>query len=134
MRVKFGAHDIESINRKVSGYVKHGNTYILEIKRAVKQRSLSQNKYYWGVVVTLFSQSTGYTAEESHQTLASVHLRYEKGIRYFIKSTKDLDTLEFEQYLEKCRLFMWHELNIHVPLPNEVSDEFLIQLDNIYNY
>jgi hypothetical protein len=134
MKVKFNASEIESAVRKLSSYVKHGNAYIMEIKKAVKHRSLPQNKYYWGVVITLFSQSTGYSADEAHQTLAGIHLKYEKDGKWFAKSTTKLNTLEFETYLEQCRVFMWHELNVHVPLPNELSDEFLITLDNIYNY
>lgn len=134
MKAKFNASDVDGICRKLTGYVKPGNSYILEIKKSVKHRSLPQNKYYWGVVICLFSQATGYTSEEAHQTLAGYHLKYEKDGKYFITSTTKLDTLSFDQYLEKCRLFMWHELSIHVPLPNEVTDDFIIQMDNIYNY
>jgi hypothetical protein len=134
MTIKFSASDLESICRKLSGYVKPGNSYVLQINRSKAKRSLNQNRYYWGVIITLFSQSTGYSANEAHQTLACQFLRYDKDGKQFVKSTTELDTKGFENYAEQCRQFMWHELNVHVPLPNELTEEFLIQLDNIYNY
>jgi hypothetical protein len=134
MKLKFNASETDTIVKKVSNYTKPGNAYILEIKKAVKHRSLNQNRFYWGVVIPLFSQQSGYTKEEAHQTLSEIHLKYERGGRSFVRSTTSLSTIEFEQYVEQCRVFMWHEMNIRVPLPNEISDEFLITLDNIYNY
>lgn len=134
MKVKFNASDVETVSRKISSYVKPGNSYVMELKKSLSKRSLNQNRYYFGVVIALFSQSTGYSSEEAHQSLAKLHLKYEKDGHQFTKSTTKLDTLEFEQYLEKCRLFMWHEFEIHVPLPNEVTEDFMIQMENIYHY
>lgn len=139
MKIKFNASDVESITKKVSQYVHSGNSYVLEIKKSVKHRSLPQNKFYWSVVVSLFSQHTGYTKDEAHEKLSSLHLKYERVdkdgvIETFVRSTTKLNTLEFEQYIEQCRVFMWHMFSVRVPLPNEVSDDFLIQMENIYNY
>lgn len=134
MTIKFRTSEIESAARKMIEYVKPGNSYVLQINRSKAKRSLNQNKYYWGVIVTLFSQSTGYSSNEAHQTLAGMFLRYEKQGKHFVRSTTELDTKGFEDYQEQCRLFMWHELNVRVPLPNEVTEEFLIQMQNIYNY
>ena len=134
MKVKFSTSELESITKKLQGYCKAGNSYVLDITRSKAKRSLPQNKYYWGVIITLFSQQTGYTSNEAHQELAKIHLKYQKDGKEFVKSTTELTTFEFEEYTEKCRLFMWHELNIHVPLPNELTEDFLIQMSNIYNY
>ncbi len=134
MKLKFNTSELDSIYSKLLKYCKHGKSYVFEIKMAKAKRSLPQNKYYWGVIITLFSQQTGYTSNEAHQTLAGIHLKYQKDGKDFIKSTTELDTLEFENYAEQCRLFMWHELNIKVPLPNELTEDFLIQMSNIYDY
>ena len=134
MTIKFRTSEIESAARRMIEYVKPGNSYVLQINRSNAKRSLNQNKFYWGVVVTLFSQATGYSSNEAHQTLAGMFLSYTKGDKRFVKSTTELDTKQFEDYQEQCRVFMWHELNVRVPLPNEVDEEFLVQMDNIYNY
>ncbi len=139
MKSKFSTSELSSIFKQIEKYCKPGNSYVLELSKSKSKRSLSQNKYYWGVVITIFSQASGYTSNEAHQYLAGLHLSYIKEREdqpslTFVKSTTELNTLEFEQYLEQCRLFMWHELNIKVPLPNEIDEDFLIQMSNIYSY
>lgn len=134
MTFKFSASEIVGAVKRLHDYVMPDNSYVVEIHRSKGKRSLSQNKYYWGVVISLFSQQTGYTSNEAHQQLAGMFLKYEAKGRSFVKSTTELNTAEFEAYLEQCRLFMWHEMNVHVPLPNEVNEDFMVQMSNIYSY
>jgi len=131
--------NLEEVLERVREYVKSGD-YILEIIKTKKGRSLSQNSYFHGVIVVLISERTGYTKDESKYLLKSFFLSYEKAnaktgeVEKFVRDTSDLSTIEFETFCEDCRLWAWHELDIHIPLPNEVTDEFLIQLANVYNY
>jgi hypothetical protein len=134
MTFKFSYSEFDGACRKLAGYVKPGASYVIEIHKASKKRSLVQNKYYWGVIVDLFAQNTGYSKEESHQELSGMFLKYEAHGKEFVRSTTTLNTLEFEQYADKCRQWMGEMLGIHVPLPNEVTEEFLMQMKNIYNY
>jgi hypothetical protein len=134
MVYKFRASEWDSIIPRVKRQLKEGASYILEIKRAKDKRSLNQNKYYWGIVVGLISKTTGYSPNEAHQELARMFLEYEKSGKHFIKSTTELNTGEAEQYFEKCRLWAWHELEIKIPLPNEITEEVYMQLQNIYSY
>jgi len=134
MIIKFNTSNLQSLFTKVQTYCKKEGNYVLEIQRSKDKRSLNQNKYYWGVIVTLFSEQSGYTVNESHQELASMFLRYDKDGRVFTRSTTELDTKEFEQYAERCRFFMGQEMRINVPLPNEITEDGWMQLQNIYNY
>lgn len=134
MTFKFQHSDFEGACKRLLAYVKPGNSYVIEIQRAASKRSMNQNKYYWGVIVDLFAQNTGYSKEESHQELAGMFLKYEAHGKAFTRSTATLSTLEFEQYADKCRQWMDEMLGINVPLPNEVSEEFLMQMKNIYQY
>jgi len=59
---------------------------------------------------------------------------YERNGKDFIKSTTELNTLEFEQYVERCRFFMQQELGINTPLPNEVTEQDWITFQNTFNY
>ena len=134
MTIKFKTSELSGAMARVNQYVKPDCSYVLDLHKSKSKRSLNQNKYYWGVIISLFSQATGYTANEAHQELANIHLKYDKGGKMFTRSTAELSTIEFENYAEQCRLFMWHELNIQVPLPNEIDEQFLVQMQNIYNY
>lgn len=133
MIIKFNTSNLQNIFTKVQTYCKDGGIYVMEIQRSKDKRSLNQNKYYWGVIVTLFAEHTGYTSNESHQELASMFLRYDKDGKNFTRSTADLDTKEFEKYAEQCRFFMNQEIGLSIPLPNEVTEEQWMQLQNIYN-
>lgn len=124
--------------KKLMDYMKPDKVYVLEIRVANDKRSLDQNQYYWAVVVPLFCQSTGYTKEEGHQYFKQEFLSYQSknsfGMKDFTKSTADLNTADFEKYLEQCRLFCYHELNLHIPLPNELTEDVLLTLKNINQY
>ena len=89
-----------------------------EIFVSIKPRSLKENNYYWGIVLTLLAEATGFTPEEAHDAMRWKFLR--KGQRFeTVRSTTGLTTNEFEEYLEKIRLFAAQELNCIIPLPNE---------------
>lgn len=92
-----------------------------------KNRSKQQNAYMWAVVYDLISKHTGYTPDECHQILAEMFLSYEKDGRSFTMSTTKLKTLEFEDYLERCRRWAAMELQVYCPLPNEPNN-FYYQL------
>jgi len=129
MILKFHSRDIGKTITKLVEYASGEDCkFVLEINRSKNKRSLNQNKYYWGVVIAIFSDYTGFENEECHQMLTEKFLQYTKSGREFTKSTKQLDTKEFEQYTEKCRLWLWHEFELHIPLPNEVTEEMWIEL------
>lgn len=97
---------------------------VVKIAKPVNSRSVRQNSYYWGCCLTLLAASTGHTTEELH-----IAIKDELLPRKFIKigakelevrkSTADLDTAEFEQYLERFRAFAAAQLGIVIPMPNE---------------
>jgi len=43
--------------------------YYMVVKREFRQRSLRMNSYYWGVVVKILCEYTGYTKDEMHEFL-----------------------------------------------------------------
>lgn len=89
-----------------------------EIFVSIKPRSLKENNYYWGVVLQTIADGTGYTPEEVHDAMRWKFLR--KGQRFeTVASTSSLSTYEFEEYLEKIRMFAAQELNCPIPLPKQ---------------
>jgi dihydroorotate dehydrogenase len=93
-----------------------------------KQRSNNQNRYYHGVVVKTLSEHTGFTSDEMHEVLKHkflktyLHVVNKKGSVEEVqisKSTKDLNTKEFEDYMTKVREWASIELGCWIPEPNE---------------
>ena len=86
-----------------------------------RPRSDNQNRYYWGVVIKLLSETTGYLDTEMHDALRMLFLRDMNKLIPTLRSTTSLTTAEFEEYLEKIRMWAAQEMNCVIPLPNEVD-------------
>jgi hypothetical protein len=90
------------------------------------QRSLNQNRYYWGVVVAMIAEEAGYSLEEAHEALKFRFLAIHNGsLLPTVRSTTTLNTAEMEEYLESIRRFAAEFYGIVIPLPNEILAESL---------
>lgn len=103
---------------------REGRAVAVKFSRPVSQRSKSQNAYYWSVPLALIAESTGHTTEEVHDVLKAMFLPrkfVQLGAHEIetVKSTAELDTIEFETYLERIRAWASTELGIIIPNPNE---------------
>lgn len=112
--------------------------YVVTVKQRRKIRSLSQNKYYFGVVVKVIGEYLGETKERVHDMLASLYLRDVVDLKngnseLTVKSTASLDSAEFEQYIKNVRTWAQDELNVYVPEPNEVSEEVWEKIQQEYD-
>jgi hypothetical protein len=121
--------DSQEDKAKLFGLLKHlKGRHAVGIKKDRKTRSLAENRYYWGIVLTYLAEETGYTKEETHQLMQRMFLRYDKEMsngtsESFVRSTTSLNTLEMEEYLEKIRIFAISELGTYIPLPGEIIYE-----------
>ena len=84
------------------------------IRKPVKDRSIDQNSYYWGVVIKLTSEASGHAANEQHKEFKAKFLGG--------RSTTKLTTKEFEDYIEQIRAWS-SEQNIIIPDPERVDYE-----------
>lgn len=95
----------------------------LEGKRYNRNRSNHQNAYYWGVVLRILSEHTGHSSDELHEYCKSKfnpkHIEINGQIELIGKTTQEMSTIEFEDYLEKVRIWAATELGVSIPLPNE---------------
>lgn len=113
----------------LGNYIKklEGKDVRVKIEQKTKSRSLSQNNYYWGVVIELIAEHLGYRADEVHDLMRAMFLPYsfvdaKRGINIqTARSTSSLTTVEFEEYIEKIRGWASSEQEIRIPLPNEVD-------------
>ena len=103
-------------------------TKLIKIEKYSKKRSNPQNRYYHGCVLKYLSETTGFTVAEMHEVLKSKFLPYERANRatgqmvQFGRSTTELNTLQYEEFLEQVRIWAINELDCYIPLPNEVIE------------
>ena len=95
-----------------------------------KTRSLPQNSYYWGVLVKVVSEETGYYPNEIHayhKEKLWIFPPIKHNIMgeevYEVRTTTTLSTKEFAEWNDYLRQF-WAEREIYIPLPNEIPIEF----------
>lgn len=96
-----------------------------------KPRSNPQNAYYWGVVIDLICQAMNEAGDlvkpqEVHEFLKHRFLKIQKidietgELLYeYSRSTTDLSTFEFSEYVERCVQFAAEFLNIEIAMPGE---------------
>ena len=106
-------------------YHKDGDIMSLSISKFKEFRSNPQLRYYFAVPVKILSEHLGYHVDEMHEILK--HMFNPKMIDvkgYCVEiggSTGDLKTDEMEDYLSKIRMWASSDLNVYIPLPNEVD-------------
>jgi len=101
-------------------------TWICEVKKKTKKRSLSQNNLMWAwldKVAKEASRVTGYTTNEIHEIFKEKFLQPEirslGGEDYKIYSTKDLSTIEMSEYMSSIDRFCASDLGIFLPHPQD---------------
>lgn len=113
-----------------------GKHVLLSVGEAKPTRSNSQNKYYWSCVVGGIAhgmKDAGFeplecTSQAVHDMLKFRFLRMDRPIGQdgefvsIIRSTTDLDTQEFSEYLEHCLRFAAEYLGIVIPAAGEQTE------------
>jgi hypothetical protein len=120
--------DDQNDKARLFGVLKHlKGRHAISIKKQRNNRSLAFNRYYWAVVVPYIAVEIGYNKEEMHDVLRRMFLSYEKknditqSVDVFLLSTAKLNDVEFNEYIEKIRMFALEQLSIYIPLPNEIN-------------
>ena len=108
-----------------------GQEVILTIQKAKKRRSNPQNSFYHGVVIPIMQQclkDAGYlmTNESVHDMLKLRFLKesilVNEGTGEYIeriKSTTELTTTQFAEYVLDIQKFAVEYFNVQIPNPNE---------------
>ena len=123
------ADDLKEIKAKLNYF--YTKSKKVEIKEYRKGRSLSQNNYLH-LILSWWGLEQGYTLEETKQDIfkrivcKDIFVSEKKGMVVF-KSTKNLDTLEMTNAIEKFRNWSEKEFGIYLPSPDE--KERLASLD-----
>ena len=92
----------------------------LVLRRYRRRRSMPQNAWYWGCVIPVLAEHCGYDAEEMHEALKWRFLKKHEGPLPTVRSTADLDTAEFSEYIEQVRRLA-AEIGCAIPSPASVE-------------
>ena len=118
-KLKTNPYHKERLSRWISK--NDGSMIVIDYKKPKGQRSDRQNSYYWGVIIAMMCDETGYAKEELHNWL-KICYQQETGIKIEedrLFSTTELDTKEAEEYYVYCRYIANEKLSLYIPLPNE---------------
>lgn len=109
----------------------NGKDVIIKIQKQKKIRSNYQNRYYFGVVIPIIQQGL-FDVQAEWLSVDEIHAFLKQNFNFkelvsgntgevvkVAKTTADLATIEFEEYLDRCRAFADEFLNIIIPMPNE---------------
>lgn len=99
----------------------NGKQIELVLRKQRKQRSIQQNAAYWGIVVEILSNHTGYDKETMHQALKSKfasRIDPKTGLR-IIESTAKMGTERFNRYYAEIQQWASEFLGCYIPSPNE---------------
>lgn len=94
-------------------------------------RTLSQNAYYWGVVIKTISDHIGDHPHDVHgwykKTFAVTFREYNGIVYEDSKSTGEMHKKEFMDYVEMIRMHALEEHGLDIPLPQEVPDHVYVE-------
>lgn len=110
-----------------------GKDVTIIIAKKKKTRSNEQNRFYWGALLPIVQSAfrdAGHilTQEETHLMLRAKFLNValpigEDGLFIdHIRSTTDLSTTDFMEYIENIRHWCADNLGVHIPEPNEQTE------------
>jgi len=97
-----------------------GKEISISVHRNRKQRSLSQNSYYWKIIVGMIGDQLGYTKDQTHKALCAHFLKADGPLPTH-RTSSELDTQEMEWYHEKIRRWAAEFLGIAIPSPERVA-------------
>lgn len=105
---------------------------VMRVEEALDPRGASLNAYYWGGVVDLVSEHTGFTPAETHRELKALHLPHRLHVmrggavcfscaQVLDGSTRRMSSREEWRYIERCHIWAASELGVVIPDPEAVS-------------
>lgn len=122
----------ERVLSHISKYLKEneGRWVNIDLSPSHPKRSSKQNGYYWAVVVESLMAAIAdewgeFISKDDAHAMLKLHCNFKGFVREdnevlnIPQSTATLDTAEFENYLERCRRFVFTWFNFTIPLPNE---------------
>jgi len=104
-----------------------GRDVWVTMTRKQAAHTMSQQRYYFGVVVALVSEYIGETREDTHELLKQEHLPkrqielLDERMLTMPPSTRGLTVEQYTEYIERCRVWSAQFLGLSIPDANQVE-------------
>ena len=93
-----------------------GYRVVQTLEKERNLRSLSQNRYYWGVVIEILAEEFGYEREEMHEALKMKFLRKHDDTKLpTVGSTARMNTAQFSDYIDRVMRWAATDYSIYIP-------------------
>lgn len=94
---------------------------VMRIEIPKKGRSSQANRYYWGVVLALIADHTGYEQDELHEYFKTrfnpINFVFAGDEQVIGGSTRQMTSKQFAEYIDRIRRFAETELGMTLPEP-----------------
>jgi hypothetical protein len=111
----------ERLDQDIARY--EDKTVQVTVSEYKPKRSNQLNQYYWGVVVKIISDYTGYTKEETHELLKQTFLKkkIEVDNEWYdtTESTTKLSNKDMLDFIEKVKQWAAQTFHLYIPDPHE---------------
>ena len=99
-----------------------GKKVAVTLDNRKKYRSGNENRYAHAVVFPMIGEEMGCEPDEAKDYLKWEFLRFQLDCgAWTVKQTSGLGTVEFEDFMSKCRTLASQMFGCYIPLPNEVD-------------
>ena len=116
---------------------RHALPYKVHISPIFQKRTVTQNNYYFGVVVKTLSEELGYNAIEMHHLLLRLFAKKGEGTDEYgheyevVESTSGMSTMRIEKYIDDIKVFFLTDFKILIAdvgeaFPDDVFTEKFI--------
>jgi len=126
-KVEFNQATKEAMARWIKTF-KNGTHVECTIRKHRSKRSNEQNRYYWGVVISILSDHFGYDPEEMHEEMKLMFNPIRSKIdpaRTIGGSTTKLSTVEFfsdeQSYVERICRWAAEQHGVYIPPPDSAE-------------
>jgi hypothetical protein len=110
--------DEEKLRMHLASFVDEQEIEVI-VRKARSKRTIKQNSYYWAAVLEIISKETGNSVNDLHDFFKAKFLQKQTNIfgktYTVVRSTTDLNTKEFTEYIRQIKVFAAGELDIFVP-------------------
>ena len=103
-----------------------GQEIEVQVRKKKSQRSIQQNRAYFGIAVEILCEKTGFSRDEMHDALRqkfASRVDDETGLTV-IESTAKMDTVRFMKYYDDIQRWAAEFLNVYIPDPGEAPMPF----------
>ncbi len=116
----FPANSAEYIGSQKDGW------YLFTISKPKSNRTNQMNRYYWGVMIKMIAEETGYDNDQIHELMKITHgVKEDLDIGmiggWVPKSTAKYTVEEMQDYWLKITQWAAEFLNLQIPEPGEIE-------------